>query len=175
MEFSRQEYWSGCPPSLFPLPWFSHTVGGSVVKNLLAIAGDAGSIPGLGRSPGERNGNPLQYSCLGNPMDRGAWWATVRGVAKELDTTYDWSTVNGLLSSVPYLLDVPVAILGFPRHLLLWPSSTCSLSLFTLSLQTPWEQKLLFFLYCQHLEQCLAQRKYSTNMCWINEWLAAVS
>ena len=48
-------------------------------------AGDLGSIPGLGRSPGEGNDNPLQYSCLGNPMDGGAWWATVRGVAKELD------------------------------------------------------------------------------------------
>ena len=45
-------------------------------------AGDLGSIPGLGRSPGEGNGNLLQYSCMGNPMDRGAWWATVRGVAK---------------------------------------------------------------------------------------------
>ena len=43
---------------------------------------DAGSVPGLGRSPGEGNGNPLQYSCLENPMDGGAWWATVHGVAK---------------------------------------------------------------------------------------------
>ena len=43
---------------------------------------DLGSIPGLGRSPGGRYGNPLQYSCLENPMDRGAWWATVHGVAK---------------------------------------------------------------------------------------------
>ena len=62
MEFSRQEYWSGWPPSLLPPPWFSHTVGGSVVKNLLATAGGAGSIPGLGRSPGEGNGNAFQYS-----------------------------------------------------------------------------------------------------------------
>jgi len=46
-----------------------------------------GSIPGLGRSPGEINGNPLQYSCLENPMDRGAWWAAVHGDTKELDTT----------------------------------------------------------------------------------------
>ena len=60
--------------------------GGSVVKNLLANAGDAGLIPGSGRSPGEGNGNPLRYSCLGNPMDRGAWWATIHGVAKESDT-----------------------------------------------------------------------------------------
>ena len=64
--------------------------GGSVVKNPPANAGDAGdvgSIPGLGRSPGDGNGNPLQYSCLGNPVDRGEWQATVHGVTKELDTT----------------------------------------------------------------------------------------
>ena len=48
--------------------------GGSVGKNLPDNAGGAGLIPGLGSSPGEGNGNPLQYSCLGNPMDRGAWW-----------------------------------------------------------------------------------------------------
>ena len=56
--------------------------GGSMVKNLPANAGDAGSIRELGRSLGEGNGNLLQYSCLGNPTDRGAWWATVHGVAK---------------------------------------------------------------------------------------------
>ena len=54
----------------------------SVVNNLPANAGDLRSIPGLLRSPGEGNGNPLQYSCLGNPMDRGAWWATIHAVAK---------------------------------------------------------------------------------------------
>ena len=58
------------------------SLGGSVVKNPPANAGDLGSIPGSGRSPGEGNGNPLQYSCLGNPMDGGAWWATVHGVEK---------------------------------------------------------------------------------------------
>ena len=56
--------------------------GGSVVKNLTANAVDLGSIPGSGRSPGEGNGKPLQYSCLKNSMDRGAWWATVDGVTK---------------------------------------------------------------------------------------------
>ena len=56
--------------------------GGSEVKASASNAGDLGSIPGSGRSPGEGNGNPLQYSCLENPMDRGAWWATVHGVAK---------------------------------------------------------------------------------------------
>ena len=56
-----------------------------MVKNLPANAGDIRDmdlIPGLGRSPGEGNGNSLQYFCLENPMDRGAWWATVHGVAK---------------------------------------------------------------------------------------------
>ena len=53
-----------------------------MVKNLPANAGDMGLIPGLGRLSGEGNGNPLQYSCLGNPMERGAWWATVRGVKR---------------------------------------------------------------------------------------------
>ena len=56
--------------------------GSSVVKNLPANAGDVGLICGSGRSPGEGNGNPLQYSFLGNPMDRGAWWVTVCGVSK---------------------------------------------------------------------------------------------
>ena len=57
-------------------------LGGSAVKNPLANAGDLGSIPGSGGSPGEGNGNPLQYPCRGNPMDRKAWQATVHGVAK---------------------------------------------------------------------------------------------
>ena len=56
-------------------------------KESACRAGDAGSIPGLGRSPGERNGNPFQYSHLGNPMGRGGWWATVHGVTIESDTT----------------------------------------------------------------------------------------
>ena len=55
--------------------------------DLSTNAGDVDLIPGLGRAPGEGNGNPLQYSYLGNPMDRGAWWATVLGVAKELVMT----------------------------------------------------------------------------------------
>ena len=65
--------------------------GDSVVKNPRAIQ-DAGSLPGSGRSLGGRNGTPLQYSCLENPTDRGAWWATVHGGCKEsvvMDVTED--------------------------------------------------------------------------------------
>ena len=58
-----------------------------MVKNPPANAGDTGSIPGSGRSPGEGNVNPLQYFCLGNPMDKGAWWDIVCGTAKESDMT----------------------------------------------------------------------------------------
>ena len=61
-------------------PWWLHG------KQSTWNVGDTGLIPGLGRSLGEGNGNPLQYSCLGNPMDRGAWWAAVRGVT-ESDVT----------------------------------------------------------------------------------------
>ena len=60
--------------------------GDSVVKNSPTSAGDTGSILGSGRSPGEGNGNPLQYPCLGNPMDRGAWRSTVHAAAKWSDT-----------------------------------------------------------------------------------------
>ena len=56
--------------------------GGPDGKASAYNAGDQGSIPGLGRSSGEGNGNPLQYSCLENPMNRGAWWSTVHGITK---------------------------------------------------------------------------------------------
>ena len=61
--------------------------GGSDGKASVYNVGDLGSIPGLGRFPGEGNGNPLQHSCLENPMDRGAWWAAIRGGRTESDMT----------------------------------------------------------------------------------------
>ena len=60
------------------------------IKNLPAIIGDPGSTPGLGRSAGQGNGNPLQYSCLKNSMDTGAWWATVHEVTKSQTQLSDW-------------------------------------------------------------------------------------
>ena len=68
-----------CKDSSFP--------GGSVLKNLTANAGNMSLTPGSGRALGQRNGNPCQYACLGNPIDRGASWATVQGFMKELDMT----------------------------------------------------------------------------------------
>ena len=67
--------------------------GGSVVKNLPASAANTGSISGLGKSPGEGNGNPFQYSCLENPRDGGAWWASIYGV------TQSWTRLKQLSSS----------------------------------------------------------------------------
>lgn len=61
--------------------------GNSTVKNLPAGTGEVEWIPGSGRSPGEGNNNPLQHSSLGNPMDRGSWWAIVHGISKMLDMT----------------------------------------------------------------------------------------
>ena len=84
-----------------------------MVKNLPANAGDtedAGSIPGMGRSPRAGNGNPLQYSCLGNPMDRGAWQATVHGVT-ELDTTEHYSVLRPEIGMVSQLLADPLHLL----------------------------------------------------------------
>ena len=86
--------------SLHPIKWcnFPHS---SVNKESACNAGDLGSIPGLGRSPGEGNGNPLQCSCLENPMDRGACRATVHGVAR---VRCDWATTPPPASNVDEVL-----------------------------------------------------------------------
>ena len=68
-----------------------------MVKASAYNAGDSGSIPGSGRSPGEGNGNPLQYSCLENPMDRGAWWAAVHGVTKSRTRLSDFTFFLSLM------------------------------------------------------------------------------
>ena len=77
--------------SILGFPWW-----------LSGNAGDAVSIPGSGRSPGEGNGNPLQYSCLGNPMDKGAWWAIVHTVAKSWTQLNNYIRFNILLQFITY-------------------------------------------------------------------------
>ena len=68
-----------------------------MVKNQPTNAGDVGSIPGFGRSHEEGNGNPLHYSCLGNPMDRGTWWATVHEITKQSDMVWQLNNKINLL------------------------------------------------------------------------------
>ena len=98
MGFSRQEYWSGVPlPSPRNKPRIKQI---KQVKNLLANAGDTGSIPGLGRSPGGGHGNPLQYSCLENARDGGAWWAAIYGVAQSRTRLKQLSSSSILIRSV---------------------------------------------------------------------------
>ena len=84
--------------SPMPPPWLWYCImliffGGSEVKVSAWNVGDLGSIPGLGRSPGEGNGNPLQYSCLENPMEGGAWWAIVHGVTKSWTPLSDFTFI----------------------------------------------------------------------------------
>ena len=85
--------------SFIPIYWGFPS--GLLVKSRPANSGDAGLIPGLGRSPGEENGNPLQYSCLGNPMDRGAWQATVYGVGLSTHTRIPIHQIIWVLPSQP--------------------------------------------------------------------------
>ena len=75
--------------------------GGSEIKVSACNAGDLGSIPGSGRSPGEGNGNPLQYSCLENLMDGGAWWATVHRVAKSRTRLSDFTHTHSFPDHFP--------------------------------------------------------------------------
>ena len=79
--------------------WYCQGLSGSDGKASVYNAGDSGSIPGLGRSPGEGNGNPLQDYCVENPMDRGAWQATVHGVAKSRTRLSDFTSLQGLYFS----------------------------------------------------------------------------
>ena len=89
-----------------------------VVKNLLANAGDerdAGLIPGSGSTPGGRHGNPFQYSCLENPMDRGAWWATVHGVAKSQTRLKQLSTHAHTLQKVCIFIKIQIRLKSFSK------------------------------------------------------------
>ena len=89
--------------------------GSLAVKASAFNAGEAGSIPGLGRSPGEGNGNPLHYSCLENPMDGGSWWATVHGIAKSRtqlsEFTFTFMSMESAMPSNHLILCHPLLLL----------------------------------------------------------------
>ena len=115
-------------------------LGVSVVKILSANAGDTGSISGWERSPGEGNGYPLQYSCLGNPMDRGGWWAIVHGVARvghdlateppphsdrcEVASHVDLICISVMISDVVYVSYCCLTSIVFLRKKYLFTSSS---------------------------------------------------
>ena len=114
--------------------------GGSEVKVSACNGGDLGSIPGLGRSPGEENGNPLQYSCLQNPVDGRAWWAIVHGVAKSqtglIDLTFTFT-----------LIDIKHFRNGYTLHRLGEKKTKYQWSWWILNLlHDPWFQCLSYFL-----------------------------
>ena len=102
-------------------------LGGSVVKNSPANEGDPGSIPDLGRSPAEGNGNLLKYSCLGNPMDRGAWQATIHGLAQTWTQLSNWTTLTIVYKC--FVLESSVLWVLFWRYLDFIKSSILSLIL----------------------------------------------
>ena len=107
-------------------------IGGSDSKASAYNAGDPGSIPGSGRSPGEGNGNPLQYSCLETPMDGGAWWAIVHGVAKSQIRLSDFTFFSFFL--------ICVYICFFPAENIQSPTALSSVQLLSRArlLATPW-------------------------------------
>ena len=107
VSFPPNPQWNRTPNSVF----VQHSLyclfpGGSEDKASACNAGDLGSIPGLGRSPREGNGNPLQYSCLENPMDRGAWWATAHTVAKSRTRLSDFTSYCLLYFYMELLMNV---------------------------------------------------------------------
>ena len=103
--------------------------GGSDSKESACNVRDRGSIPGLGRSPGEGNGNSLQYSCLENPMDRGAWWATVRGITKSQTRHQITLSLSSLFNPGSFYVDsrltdfTPLLFLSYPSDSLLYSLS----------------------------------------------------
>ena len=110
--------------------------GGSEVKASACNAGDLGWIPKSGRSPGEGNGNPLQYSCLENPMDGGAWWATVHRVAKS------WTRLSNFTHSLTHSNQGYIIQLLCERELLRDASKPVEVEPVSGDLRSPWEGAL---------------------------------
>ena len=167
------------------LPWW---LRGKESPCSAEAAGDLRSIPGSGRSPEEGNGNPLQYSCLENPMDREAWWATVHTITRsrtqwkplsmQTHRTDTQLTLNNI--GVGALTHQGVAsMFVVPVSVALHPDSTnrrsCSTEVLTTEknphVSGPMQFKLVLIkgqLYCQHPEGCLAYRRSSIHICQMN-------
>jgi len=137
--------------------------GGSDSNTSAYNEGDLGSILGLGRSPGEGNGNPLQYSCLENPMDGGAWQATVHGVTKSRPRLSDFT-----FTFIPSVRSCSIHSFWWHFYIYLFDHMIKSLLLDSkLSLR----KAPIYFcslLYLQHLVQRFTHMKSSINICWVN-------
>ena len=132
-------------------------LGGSVIKNLSVNAGDGGSILGSRRSPGEGNGNPLQYSCLGNPMNIGAWWATVHGVA-ESDMTQQLKNNKNMNTGVPVSFQINVICLFVCLYVCTCRSGTADSYGISTSFSFLKDHHIIFHSDCTYLyshQQCM--------------------
>ena len=142
---------------------------GSVSKESACNAGDLGLIPGSGRSPGEGNGNPLQYSCLENPMDRGAWWATVHGVARgRQDLATKPPPPSGLGSQVWWRLFSHSLVWIRKPSWVTWhmsPASSDSSGSWWLTGMSPWVTDGTIFI-------CTGSRRRDKSMC-VGVWASS--
>ena len=149
--------------------------GGSEVKASACNVEDLGSIPGLGRSPGEGNGNPLQYSCLVNPMDGGAWWATVHGVAKSRTRLSDF-TFTFIDSDVLFCFLHSLFSSYFSRGNFYWPLSNSFLFGNFLYSDVPiksvlhfchfFSPSIFFFLILEFISLCLSITLFTFPICF---------
>ena len=135
-------------------------------------AGNLGLIPGLGRYSGEGNGNPLQYSCLGNPMDRGAWWATVSGVAKSRTQLSDFP--HSLTHSLTHHFTLPLKPSQAPWDLDLGHSWSC-IPLMAFAKQMLHGCGCVIYMFCGHPpteaeHQAGSSWKWGMKMCGEKGW-----
>ena len=129
--------------------------GGAEVKASGCKVRDLGSIPGLGRSPGKGNGNPLQYSCLENPMDGGAWWAAVHGLqrAGSAQKREEWSLCVPVCVHIHTLISLHL-FSKISWSLLSKSTIELGITFFTTLQAFPWAQPLASYLHIDHCSLC---------------------
>ena len=127
--------------------------GGSEVKASASNAGDLGSICGSGRSPGEGNGNPLQCSCLGNPLDRGSWWATVHGIARSWAWLSDETTAAAIILAVGHSTTAKV-------------TNRVTIPFTTETVLDQWQRRSLLRVVCVNLngDDCVGVCSFTRNL-----------
>ena len=167
----RTKYYTWFSPAIrgsYSLTHYKGVPGGSVIKNVPAnagAAGNAGSVPRLGRPPGEGNDNALQYFCRENSMDRGAWWATVHGVTENWTRLSDWVLTHYKVTASAELVNfesLPLVYIqsGYCKPLASYPSTDQYRTLFSMCFCL----KTLELLYTVHL---LPYSNSTVTQAWI--------